>query len=219
MQSRSPARGALCEPGLMSDEGSLRAYYEAEAVAGARARMGSRGRRDVLREAFVAQLAREQRARVVEVGAGPGTDADVFVEAGLEHVGFDLSVGNARLARDADRTVIAGSLFAPPFRERSFDAGWTMSTLMHVPDDRFDAAMEATVSLLRLAAPLAIGLWGGIDREFTNETDHFDPPRFFSLRSDERVRTMLAPHGAIESFETWPNDRNDWCYQFIILRV
>ena len=66
---------------------------------------------------------------------------------------------------------------------------------------------------------LAIGLWGGIDREFTNDTDHFDPPRFFSLRSNERVQPMLAPFGEVESFESWPNVHSDWCYQFIVLRV
>ena len=94
-----------------------------------------------------------------------------------------------------------------------------MSTLLHVPDERFDDAVSATTSLLGPGSPLAIGLWGGIDREFTNETDHFDPPRFFSLRSDGRIRSMLRTHGAIESFESWPNDRRDWSYQFIVLRV
>jgi hypothetical protein len=112
-----------------------------------------------------------------------------------------------------------GSLLAPPFRRGVFEAGWTMSTLLHVPNLRFDAAMEETVSLLQPGSPLAIGLWGGIDREFTNDTDHFDPPRFFSLRSDERVQVMLAPFGEIESFESWPNVRSDWSDQFIVLRV
>jgi len=57
------------------------------------------------------------------------------------------------------------------------------------------------------------------DREFTNDTDHFDPPRFFSLRADDRIQTMMSQHGVVESFESWPNDRSDWSYQFIVLRV
>ena len=168
----------------MSIEHDLQTYYDNEAAAGARAAMGSRGRRDDLRAAFV-----------------------------------DLAVGNSQLAQQAGLRVVPGSLSAPPFRRGVFDAGWTMSTLLHVPNLRFDAAMEATVSLLQPGSPLAIGLWGGIDREFTNDTDHFDPPRFFSLRSDERVQAMLAPFGEIESFESWPNVRSDWSYQFIVLRT
>jgi hypothetical protein len=200
-------------------EHELQTYYDNEAAACARAAMGSRGRRDDLRAAFVAQLAAEQRVNVVEVGSGPGTDATAFLEAGVNYAGFDLAVGNSELAQQAGLRVVPGSLSDPPFRRGVFDAGWTMSTLLHVPNLRFDAAMEETVSLLQPGSPLAIGLWGGIDREFTNDTDHFDPPRFFSLRSDERVQVMLAPFGEIESFESGPNVRSDWSDQFIVLRV
>lgn len=203
----------------MSTERDLSDYYEREASAGVRAAMGSRGRRDDLRSAFVDQLVREGRESVVEVGSGPGTDAAPFIDAGVAYAGFDLAVGNARLAHMTGLAIVPGSLFAPPFRPHAFDAGWTMSTLLHVPDNRFDAAVAATTSSLRPGAPLAIGLWGGSDREFVNDTDRFDPPRFFSLRSDVRVQQMLERHGDVESFESWPSDRSDWSYQFIVVRV
>jgi hypothetical protein len=209
----------ICKAHRVSIEHALQTYYDNEAAAGARAAMGSRGRRDDLRAAFVAQLVTEQRVNVVEVGSGPGTDAAAFLEAGVNYSGFDVAVGNSQVAQQAGLRIVPGSLFAPPFRRGAFDAGWTMSTLLHVPDARFDAAMEATILLLQPGSPLAIGLWGGIDREFTNDTDHFDPPRFFSLRSDERVQVMLERFGEIESFESWPNHRSDWSYQFIVLRV
>lgn len=203
----------------MSVERDLSAYYDREAEAGARLAMGSRGRRDDLRHDFVDLLVSEGLGSVVEVGSGPGTDATAFVDAGVDYVGFDLAVGNARVGAGAGLMIVPGSLYAPPFRPTSFDAGWTMSTLLHVPDDRFDEALASTTSLLRRGSPLAIGTWGGVDREFISEADHFDPPRFFSLRSDQRIQSMLSVHGTIESFEAWPNDRNDWSYQFIVLRV
>jgi SAM-dependent methyltransferase len=208
-----------CQARHVSIERDLGAYYEREAEAGARLAMGPRGRRDDLRRGFVDLLVRERRRSVVEIGAGPGTDAPAFGTAGIIYAGFDLAVANAHAATVAGLAVVPGSLYAPPFRSASFDAGWTMSTLLHVPDERFDEAVSATTSLLRPNAPLAIGLWGGVDREFTNDIDHFDPPRFFSLRSDDRIRSMLSTHGTIESFESWPNDRSDWSYQFIVLRV
>ena len=181
--------------------------------------MGSRGHRDELRADFVELLSVEGRRSVVEAGAGPGTDALAFVDAGIEHVGFDLAVGNAVVAGRKGCIVVPGSIYAPPFRPRCFDAGWMMSTLVHVPDDRFDQAMVPLLELLRPGAPLAVGSWGGIDREFTNETDHFDPPRFFSLRSDDRIQAMLARHAEVESFHSWPQDRGSESYQFAVLRV
>lgn len=203
----------------MSSERNLREYYDREAAAGTRAARGSRGRRDELRAAFVGQLLAEERRSVVEIGAGPGTDAPAFVEAGLRYVGFDLSVGNARLARDAGLAIVPGSVYAPPLRRGAFDAGWTMSTLLHVPDDRFDDALRATTALLQPGSPLAIGLWGGIDEELVWEDDHFEPARFFSVRSHDRIQAMLGRHGVVESFESWENDRGPWSYQFILLRV
>lgn len=181
--------------------------------------MTSRGRRDELRADFAALLVREQRRNVIDVGAGPGGDAPVFRDAGIDYVGVDLSVVNAEVAHRLGRSVIPGSLYAPPFRLAAFDAGWTMSTLVHVPDSRFDEAMSATTALLRPGSPLAVGLWAGVDREYVNETDRFDPPRFFSTRSSDRVREMLGGHGTIEAFETWQNERSDQTYQLAIVRV
>lgn len=204
---------------MVSIERDLSTYYDNEAAAGARASMDSRGRRDDLRCDFIALLRTEGRRTIVDVGSGPGGDVAVLGAAGLNCVGLDLSVGNARAARTVGLTVVPASLFRPPLRSASFDAGWTMSTLLHVPDERFDDAMRAITSLLRPGAPLAIGLWGGFDRENAKLEDHFDPPRFFSVRSDDRIQRMLSAHGTIESFESWATIRGEGTYQFIVLRV
>jgi hypothetical protein len=67
------------------------------------------------------------------------------------------------------------------------------------------------VRVLRPAAPLAIGLWGGRDFEEAS-------PRFFSFRSDEKVRAVLGRHGTIECWETWESP-SDLHYQFAVLRT
>ncbi len=203
----------------MSIERDLREYYDREAAAGTRAARGSRGRRDEHRAAFIERLRAEDRRSIVEIGAGPGTDAVVFVAAGLEYMGFDLSVGNARFARDAGLAIVPASVYAPPFRPGAFTAGWTMSTLLHVPDERFDEALRATTALLLPGAPLAIGMWGGVDSEAVWADDHFDPPRFFSFRSHDRIQEMLGRHGVVESFDVWETERAPGSYQFIVLRV
>jgi hypothetical protein len=76
----------------------------------------------------------------------------------------------------------------------------------------------ARALLLRPGAPLAIGLWGGFDYEGWMPARNYLPSRFFSLRSHERAREMLARHGTLEHFTTWPDDRSDWEHQLAILR-
>jgi len=114
---------------------------------------------------------------------------------------------------------VQASLFDLPFRAACFDAGWTMSTLVHVADDEFAAAMRSIVATLAPGAPLAVGLWGGFDFEGIAEFDTLLPRRFFSLRTHERARSMLAEHGALERFDTWSRETSTWQYQFAIVRT
>ncbi|MDQ3391111.1 MAG: class I SAM-dependent methyltransferase [Actinomycetota bacterium] len=199
-------------------ETALAAYYDHEAQA--RSNRALDPRRIVLRDEFVAMLAAEGRSRVVEVGTGPGRDGAAFIQAGLQVAGVDISSEHVRLARAAGVDAVCASLFDLPYPLSSFDAGWTMSTLVHVEDARFHAAMDAICSVLREGAPLAVGLWGGLDHEGVSDRDEILPPRFFSLRTHARTRAMLGQHGEVERFETWPSDRaGGWEYQWAVLRV
>jgi hypothetical protein len=95
-----------------------------------------------------------------------------------------------------------------------------MSTLVHVPDSRFEDAMNEITSVLQDGAPLAIGLWGGFDEELISTVQDIQPQRFFSLRSHDRAREMLAKHATVEHFETWDyGDASHWEYQFAIVRI
>jgi len=96
-------------------------------------------------------LAAEGRSRVVEVGTGPGRDGAAFIQAGLQVAGVDISSEHVRLARAAGVDAVCASLFDLPYALSSFDTGWTMSTLVHVEDARFHAAMDAICSVLREA--------------------------------------------------------------------
>jgi len=171
---------------------------------------------DVLRacrqKEFAVQLAEENCGSLLDIGIGPGRDAQAFKEDGLEVVGLDLSLNHARLAMAAGVPSAQASLYSIPFARRTFDACWTMSTLVHVPDSRFDEAMRSISAAIRPDGLLTIGLWGGHDREFVSEFDRIKPPRFFSLRSHDRIAAMVGNYGRIERFDTW-------AYQFIILRT
>ena len=195
----------------------LRDYYEAEAAASTRG--PAAGRRVAAAAAFAEMLRAEGRTRVLDVGAGPGTDASAFAEAGLTYVGIDLAVGNAHLARERGHAVIAASLFDLPFRSACFDAGWSMSTLMHVPADEFEVAMRAVLVPLRPGALLGIGMWGGADHEFRTTPGPDGTRRLFSLRTAADNRARLAAHGAIEQWEVWDAGPEDWEYHLAVIRL
>lgn len=195
----------------------LAAYYDQEAPSRAERELavGRLTRRDE----FVRLLADERRTKLLEVGVGPGRDAVAFHASGVAVTGVDLSSEHVRIARAAGVEAVQSSVLELPFPDHSFDAVWTMSTLLHVPNAEFDVAMSEIGRVARPGSPIAIGLWGGPDSEGPSDLDTIEPRRFFSIRSDERLQSMIRAYGAIERFETWTDPGTDALhYQWLVLR-
>ncbi len=154
---------------------------------------------------------------MVDFGSGPGIDAAHFLGFGIAYVGVDLAVGNAKLAAESGVSVIAGSLLNPPLRERSFDAGWSMSVLMHLPDGDVSAAVTAMVARLNVGAPFTIGTWGSANpRHVLEDDDYPDQRRHYYLRS---LDTNVDLVGGVEAAETMDVGPSGWEYHVLRLRA
>jgi SAM-dependent methyltransferase len=207
----------MTDTGRMRRERDLVAYYDNEVHERAGRELAAD--RVARRGAFVERLRAEGSRSVLEVGTGPGRDGTALARAGLGYTGVDLAPASVAVCRDLGLDVRVASVFDLPFADGTFDAGWTMSTLLHVADADLDAALAEIVRVLRPAAPLAVGLWGGRDFEEDLHGEPKDgPARFFSFRSDEKVRAALERHGTVEIWETWENT-SDLHYQFAVLRT
>lgn len=194
----------------------LIAYYEAEAAAGVRTDRGTL--RTDLHRRFAQLLRSEHRERVIDVGAGPGLDVAAFGAEGFAACGLEPAPANVGLMMDRGLVGVVGSIYALPFGAGAFDATWTMSTLVHVPDERFDLAMSELVRVGEPGAPIGVGSWGGRDWEGISDFTRFSPARFFSLRSHARWRSMLSRFGQVESFESFGTEQPGWEYQFAVIR-
>jgi SAM-dependent methyltransferase len=199
-------------------EADLAAYYNSEVRE--RADRPLAPRRTAQRDAFLTQLKEEGRTSVLEIGSGPGRDGEAFVAAGLTYTGVDLAPESVNACRSIGLDAHVGSVLQLPFEDAAFDAGWTMSTLLHVANEDLSAALAEIVRVLRPRSPLAIGLWGDqtvSERPWNGDRD-FGPPRFFSIRTDEVLREELRQHATIEQWMTWPGD-DSMHYQWALLRT
>ncbi len=202
-------------PDVAAVESALAAYYEQEAVA--RAARALDPQRVAARDRFVARIA-GGRPRLLEVGIGPGRDAAAFVAAGIPVAGVDLALDHARRAGTTGAAAVVATVRRLPFADDAFGALWTMSTLMHVPDAAIAGALAELRRVLAPGALAAIGVWGGPDVEHHLDGE-FDPPRFFSRRSEARWRSLLATLGSVEDFATWAHRADDFCYQWAVVRT
>jgi SAM-dependent methyltransferase len=170
------------------------------------------------RDCVLRALAQAEPKSVLEVGSGPGRDAAAFIDAGHRYVAVDLSIQHAKRCRSTGGAVARASVRRLPFRASCFDLIWTMSTLMHVPDSAIDLALSELSRVLKPGGMAAIGVWGGPDVEERSETDRLPgkQARFFSRRSSERWRSMLAAVGRVDAFETWGDD-DKFFYQWAVV--
>jgi ubiquinone/menaquinone biosynthesis C-methylase UbiE len=202
-------------------ETELAQFYDLQAPE--RAAREHDPRRVQRRDDFVELLRSEGRESILEIGTGTGQDSFALQESGLVVVGIDLSAENVGHCRERGIDARQGSLFEMPFGDSTFDAAWTMSTLLHVPNARLDEALIEITRVLRPGTPVAIGLWGGPDSEHHQHRsrDGIEVTRFFSWRSDARLRSLLEPHGTIEHFGTWSDSdpERELHYQYCIVRT
>jgi len=178
---------------------ALVAFYDAQASE--REQSGLRDGRADLRDRFLRRLRDEGRDSLIELGAGTGHDAAAFAREGIQVTAIDLSAQHVALchARGIDARV--GDFYNLDFPTGSFQAGWAMSSLLHVPNSDLDAVVGEISRVLCQGGLLGIGLWGGIDREGVWEGDIAEPKRFFSLRSDDRLKAVLSQHFEILAFD------------------
>lgn len=210
-----------------SSEANLAAFYDRQASL-----RGSRPmtpQRVAQQESFIAMLKAEHRHSVFELGCGPGIEGIQFVQTGIHYTGVDLSEEHVWMARAKGLEASVASGRDLPFAGGSFDAVWTMSTLLHIPNADIDGVVSELVRVAVPGAPVAVGLWSGQDDECLNPEDAVEPRRFFSRRSDDAVQRVFGSHGTVESFVTWPEGSGEeagpgagkWTqhYQFLILRT
>jgi SAM-dependent methyltransferase len=199
-------------------EQDLIAYYTGELQA--RVDRDLTGPRVARRTAYLEQLHDEGRGTVLEIGCGPGRDGEAIAVAGFTYTGVDLSPASVEACRALGLRAEVASVLELPFADATFDAGWTMSTLLHVADEDLDQALGEIARVLRPGAPLAVGLWGDVtaSEHVWEDGKGYGPGRFFSIRSDDGLRSVLEQYGEVEQWATWDDERA-MHYQWAVLRL
>ncbi len=180
-------------------EESLRAYYDGEMKDRAGRALGEE-RTDRVR-AFTEHLRATRAQALLEVGCGAGRDGLILSASGCAYTGVDLSPVAVQTCRDNGLNAVEASATELPFDDNTFDAAWSMSTLMHLPGDGFARAAHELGRVVRPGGTVEIGVWGHTSsREWTSPDG-----RYFNHRSDEQLQHDLQAVGTLVAFDTW-----DW---------
>jgi SAM-dependent methyltransferase len=99
---------------------------------------------------------------VIEFGCGPGRFLDVAKKMGGTAIGLDLSLA-VEAARnnfkdDPDVLIVQGDILNPPFKEESFDLGYSIGVLHHTPNPRL--GFENLSKVVKSGGQVACSVYG-----------------------------------------------------------
>jgi SAM-dependent methyltransferase len=169
------------------------------------------------RRSFLERLRGEGKTRLIELGAGTGQDSLFFQEQGLDVVTTDASPQMVAKCREKGLDAHVMDFMSLSFAPGSFAAAYALNCLLHVPNADLPAALGAIRTVLEPGALLYIGVYGGDSFEGVKPNDWHDPPRFFSIRTDDELLQMTAPYFDAVDFHVVENE-SDGRFQALTVR-
>ena len=169
------------------------------------------------RSEFLKLLKEEQRKTILEIGCGPGRDAQFFQSQGLQVLAVDNAPTMVRLT--AEKGVPAQVLDCYDLDQinETFDAVYTLNCLLHIPKKDIDHIFSLIVTRLNGNGLMYLGLWGGENFESILEQDTYEPKRFFSFWEAEKLLEVIQQSFRLEYYRRL-NPREGVTFNSIIAR-
>jgi len=172
-----------------------------------------------LRSKFLSLLQKEQKKTLLEIGAGTGRDSKFLQEQGMDVVCIDLSPAMTALCKQKGLTAYLMDMADIRLPASSFDAVYSMNSLLHLPKAEFPVVLRGIDVLLKTDGVVFIGMYGGREHEGIWDNDSYEPKRFFSFFTDEHLQEEVKKVFDIISFESIrPEPDDDLGFQSLILR-
>jgi len=132
-----------------------------------------------------------QGDRVLDVGCGPGSDAETFADREYDVTGLDVTPSFLESARTnvPDARFALGDMRQLPFDSSSFDGVWACASLLHVPREDVPATLSEFARVLDDGGHLYCSLKRGDESGFDADG------RFFERHTADAVASLLVGAG------------------------
>lgn len=153
------------------------------------------------RSEFLALLHSEHKQSLLEIGAGHGRDSKFFQGNGFQVTCIDLSPEMVKLCRQKGLNAHVMDMINVDFADNSFDATYSLNSLLHLPKKELPIVLDNIRKVLKPNGLFFLGVYGGYDFEGIWETDSYNPKRFFSFHSDEKLKQIVTKSFELLSFK------------------
>ncbi len=147
------------------------------------------------------------KAKILDIGCGPGRDAKYFTELGFNVTGLDISEKMIELAKrevpNADFMVM--DIENLNFAKNQFDAAWASASLLHVPKDKIPAVLQSIHNILKDEGIFFIALRKGLGEEMLPDNRYGGVEKFWVYFDEDELHDYLKKAG-FEILESQTHD-------------
>ena len=152
------------------------------------------------RSEFLNFLQDEERETLLEIGCGPGQDAQFFQSQGLRVLAVDNTPTMVKLTAEKGIPAQVLDCYDLDKINGRFDAVYTMNCLLHIPKQDFDQVLCLISKRLHNSGLMYLGIWGDQNFEGIWEQDRYEPKRFFSFWKIEALLEILQRSFRLEYY-------------------
>jgi SAM-dependent methyltransferase len=167
---------------------------------------------------FLALLQSKNKKSLLEIGAGTGKDSKFFQDTGMNVTCIDLSPEMIKLCQQKGLSAQVMDMTELDFPPNSFDAVYSLNSLLHIPKAEFRIVLENVKQVLKSSGLFYLGVYGS-DEEFEDiwEEDAYRPKRFFSFHTDQNIQKTTSEIFELRYFKRIPMSGNHPHFQSLIL--
>ena len=169
------------------------------------------------RSKFLKLLKAERQQTILEIGCGPGQDAQFFHSQGFQVLAVDNVPTMVKLTVEKGVTAQVLDCYDLDQINETFDAVYTMNCLLHIPKKDIRHIFSLIAARLNGNGLMYLGLWGGENFEGILEQDTYEPKRFFSFWEAETLLEVVQKSFRLEYYRRL-NPREGVIFSSIIAR-
>lgn len=134
-------------------------------------------------------------ARVIDVGCGPGRDAKIFSDHGIEVVGIDFSPNMIQIAKQnaPNCSFHIMDIEAIAFSSETFDGVWANCALLHIPKKNVHLVLRKIYAILKSKGSLYLSVkQDHISEAFEKDSRYGGLEKFWSFYEPNELMKLLT---------------------------